>query len=512
MVNKKGVVTFKDFTGGLNLSMERQDLRLNESPDCLDVDFDKRGGFITRKGYQNVTTSADPSYLIGSFSFGTDLLYGISTAGRLWTWDGSTATHVATQLTDSAAFVKAVPWTSKLYFANASVGGTYVMKYWNGAAWTTLTNTANNNYSAPTGGNAPLARLITDHAGFMWWGDTTEAGTRYRSRIRFSHYLQPEDFAAADYFDIDPDDQTDQITALVPFKNMLMVFKKRSVWGVYGTSRTDFVVERLSATAGVWTQESACVSADKCYWWSPDGDMFTYDGQTVKSIGARLRQLVEEGELTAGADHIACWAEGHLYLSLVKSDASRVTFMFDPTIGREGCWTKYSFKFTSMVWWRKVAGTTGIMMTLSGKNGVFDFNWPGQEQDYDGTTTTPIAAYYTTAWYSADDPALIKRFRRMFLTAACKDAAQMNVGVYYDFDEATVRRTLTAQLAASTGGMVWGDAWGGSWNGVEPVYLFDRLSSAGRCHAIKFKFYVTSHASRWWVDSFALPYYEKVYR
>lgn len=514
MANKKAVVTFRDFTGGLNLSTARQDLRLNESPDCLDVDFDKRGGFIARRGIKNMSADAlmNGGYLIGSYSFGTDLLYGMSNVGRLWTWDGAAAIHVATQLTDTTALVKAVPWTSKLYFANASVAGTFVMKYYTGAAWVTLGNTANNNYSAPVGGMAPLARLITDHAGFLWWGDTTETAVRYRSRIRFSHYLQPEDFAAADYFDIDPDDQTDQITALVPFKNMLLVFKKRSVWGVYGTSRTDFVVERLSAQAGAWTQESVCVGTDTCYWWSPDGDMFAYDGQSVRSIGEKLSQLIDDGELTAGANHLACWAEGRLYLSLVKADSTCATYVYDPMIGRGGCWTKYSFKFTSAVWWRKVAGTNGIMFTLTSKNGIYDFNVTGQEQDYDGVTTTPIAAYYTTAWYAADDPALLKRFRRMFLTAACKDSATMNIDVYYDFDENTVRRTLTAPLAAVVGGMIWGDVWGGSWNGVEPVYIFDRLSSAGRCHAIKFKFYVTNHASKWWVDSFALPFYEKAYR
>jgi len=63
----------------------------------------------------------------------------------------------------------------------------------------------------------------------MWWADTVEGGTRFRSRVRFSHPLQPRDFADADFFDIDPDDQSDQITALVPFKDHLLVFKRRSV-------------------------------------------------------------------------------------------------------------------------------------------------------------------------------------------------------------------------------------------------------------------------------------------
>lgn len=515
--SKKSVVTFKDFTGGLNLSAQRQDLLLNESPDCLDVDFDKRGGFTLRRGVRNVVLDANMTggYLLGSFSFGTDLLAGVSNVGRLWTWDGATATHVATAITSNVTTesVRAIPWTNKLYFANCYNGGsTLVMRYWNGAAFTTLGNTANNNYTAPVGGQAPLSRLITDHAGFMWWADTVEGGTRFRSRIRFSHYLQPEDWAQADFYDIDPDDQTDQITALVPFKNMLLVFKRRSVWGVYGTTRDDFVVERVSAAAGVWTQEGVTVNQGVAFWWSPDGNVYSFDGSQTVAIGDRLSQLLFDGVVLPGADHRLCWAENRLYLSLVKPDTTRLTFVYDPEVGKRGAWTKYSVSVSSMVWWRRVSGVNGIMMTLSGKSGVYDFNIAAQEQDFDGTTSTSIAGYYITAWYSADDPALLKRFRRMHLTCACKDDAQMNIQVFYDFNENTVGRTLTVQMQAVAGGMLWNQNWGGIWGGIEPVYVFDRLTSAGRGHAIKFKFFVTNHATKWWVDSFALPYYEKGYR
>ena len=60
--------------------------------------------------------------------------------------------------------------------------------------------------------------------------------------------------------------------------------------------------------------------------------------------------------------------------------------------------------------------------------------------------------------------------------------------------------------------MVWGDDWGSIWAGNDPVYVFQRLGSMGRSHAIQLKFRVTDHASRWWVDSIAIPYLEKAYR
>lgn len=517
---------FNDFTGGLNTQVQRQNLALNETPDCLNVDFSKRGGLVLRRGYRNVTTDANMSttagYLVGQFSAGTDVVWGVSNVGRLWTWDGSAATHVATAITDSTAvsqdsspFVRGAAWGDKLYFANCRNATALVMRYWNGTAFTTLTNTANDNYTAPTSGNAPLARLIADHAGFMWWADTIESGTVYRSRLRFSHYLQPENWANADYFDIEPDDRTDRITALVPFKNVLLVFKQKAVFAVYGTSRDDFTVERIAASSGAVSQEAVSASAGVVYWWSADGNVFAYNGRGVLPIGNQVMiDLVRDGTIRPNADHRVCWAENRLYVSVVYPDGTtRYTYVYDPSVG-SGAWTKYDFGFTSMVWWRRASSANGIMFRIYNKAGIFDYNVASQQGDYDGTNTVTPSGYYRTSWFSASDTALLKRWKRLRVTASVGDAATLNADVFYDFDESTVRKTLQAAVDPSTGTMLWGSGtWGTSlWAGVNVVFGFERLPAAGRSHAVQFKFYFTNHVSPWTVDSFTLPYLEKGYR
>lgn len=511
------VAFFSNFTPGLNNNNSRQNLLDGETPDCLDVVFNARGGFATRRGYRTTTTSTilNGAQIGGQFSAGTEVLWGIDATGGLWTWSGSTLTDVATTSpVDSGFNVRGVSWDDRLYFANWSSSGTFLMRFWNGSAFTTLTNTANDNYTSPTAANAPLARLIAKHAGHMWWADTVESGTRYRSRLRFSHPLQPRDFAAADYFDIDPDDQSNQITALVPFKDHLLVFKQRGVYAVYGYDASTFQVERISTRAGAFSQEQVSANSGVCYWWSTDGNVYAYNGRGVVPIGERIVGVVYDGTVQAGhADHRVLWGENRLWVVLKTTAGGRVTFMYDPSVGQDGAWTQFSYTPTSMFWWVKGDGTSQIMFLKPSVGRLYDLGSATQEQDDDGGTLTPVAAYYRTAWFTAKDTALKKRWRRPTVTVAANDDCVLNVDVFHDFNESGANRTLTLPVTQATGGMVWGDNWGAeSWAGDDPVYEFDRLSSPGRSNAIQFKFYMTNHTSRWWIDSYALPFYEKAYR
>lgn len=509
---------FNDFTGGLNNSDSRQNLLPNETPDCQDVVFSNRGGFRTRNGYKSILTQAalDDGYIGGQFSAGTDVLWGITNAGGLWTWNGATYTAVSTtNPVDAGTVVRSAVWGDKLYFANWVSSGTFYMRYWNGSAFTALTNTANDNYTAPTGGNAPLARLIANHSGHMWWADTTESSVRYRSRLRFSHPLQPEDFAADDYFDIEPSDQSDRITALYSFQDTLLVFKRRAVFAVYGYDRESFVVEKLSGVAGVSCQDVIAANAGVVYWWSIDGNVYAFNGRGIVPIGDRIRGIVDDGVVVVGClTNRLFWADNQLWVSLNKTDNTRVMFVYDPSVGRNGAWTRYSFAPTSGFWWKPSAAATQIVFTLENQGYLFEYGDLAQEFDEIGTTDQVIPAYYKMAWYSALDTGLKKRWARPTVTAASNGSGILVTDVFHDFEESLPERTLSVQLAAlQYGGMVWGDDWGDDWSGTGQVaYSFDKLPSLGRSNAIQLEFRVTGSLNSWWVDSVAIPYLEKAYR
>lgn len=519
MQQQFGVVFYSDFTGGLNNRQSRQDLALNESPDCLDVVFNARGGFAQRRGFRTTTTQSVLSggYIGGQFSAGTEVLWGIDNVGKLWTWNGSTFTSVTTTSpADASRTVNGVAWGSKLYFANWLNTGVLLMRYWNGTAFTTLTNTANNNYTAPTGGNAPLARIVCDHQGHMFWADTVESSVRYRSRVRWSHPLQPEDFAAADYFDIDPDDETDQITALVPFKDSLLVFKRRAVYAIYGYDKDSFTVQRLATGAGVASLQCVSANAGVCYWWSVDGNVYAYNGRGIVPLGDRITNVVIDGTVVQGSElNRVAWIDNQLFVSLVKNAGGRVLFMYDPQVGKDGAWTKWSFEPTSMFWWRSATTINGMYMTLESKGGLFDMGNVVQAQDDVLGVTSSIAAYYRTAWFTEKDAGLRKKWRRPHITVACGDVATLNIDVYHDFIESNAVKQLTLPIVTTgSGNMVWDSSnWdAATWQGTDPSYEFQRIPSLGKSHAIQLKFTMTNHSTKWWIDSVTLPYYIKSYR
>ena len=352
MPSYEDVLFLNDFTGGLNLTVQQQNIAPNETPACINVDFGARGGITLRTGWRRQVTDADlnGAQIVGPYTGGTttENLYIIDNDGKLCYTTGAVDdfTTTATTVTDDlTATVRMAVYAGNAYLSNSRSAGVIVMKKLvHPATVTNLTNTANNNYAAPTSGNAPLARLIANHMGYMWWADTVEAGTRYRYRVRFSHFLQPENFADADYFDIDANSD-DEITALVPFGAALLVFKRRSVFAINGSSRDDFVPERITGVSGATTQEAISYNAGVCYWWSSDGNVFAYNGRGVIPLGERIRGAVFLNYVdAANADARVCWAGGRLYVSLVASSGtSRFLYVYDPSVGKNGAWTQYDF-------------------------------------------------------------------------------------------------------------------------------------------------------------------------
>lgn len=529
---RKKVQYFSDFTGGLNWQNEQQDLALNESPDMLDVDIQPHGGFVVRNGVTHAATSGfldvdaygtpDGAYILGQVSLGTEYLLGVSYDGSMWKWDGATFSNISTtpQFTDSTAeFMRMATYNNKVYLVNCWESGVLKSKRLTGATLgvvTTLTNTFNNDYTAPDSGDVPLSRVIANHQGHMFVADTTESGTRYRHRVRWSHPLQPEDWASADYFDIDNYDSTDQIVALQPFRDRLLVFKRRSVYAIFGYDRDSFVVERIAGAAGTTGQEAVAVSEQNVFWWSPDGNVYAYNGSQVAQIGDNISLIHKNNRMTASGLANLCWADDRLWVAL-RSSATAASWLlvFDPRLGKKGAWTEYSYAATSMAFYKSTSGVNTLYGLIAGNSVLYKFNVPTQEQDEfsDGVLTPISGAYFKTAWFSGGDTALKKNFKRLHMTAASNTAGDLLADVFVDFSR-SANRTLTMPFDITGANMVWGTGlWGTDmWGGEDSAYEFDRLQSAGRGHSIQLKFRFPTSTGRWWVDSFTLPYVEKFYR
>jgi hypothetical protein len=401
-------------------------------------------------------------------------------------------------------------------------GSALIVRSWDGTTLSNMGTTFNDEYTTPGTGNVPAARLIAVHQSYVWVADTLESATRYGTRVRFSHFNNAENWATDDYFDIDPYDSDDHITALVPFQNMLLVFKHRSVHAVYGYDRDTFVVERLVDNAGCATQEAISASAGVCYWVSHDGNVYAFNGKGVVPIGSRIASIFQRDLLTPGASHLALWTGEGLHVVLLLSDGSRRWFYYAPGVGSSGAWTEFMYGAAelrphSMVWWRKPTGAVEVLLTDSTQTRPLLFDDPdGVYDSLEESTTTRINGWWVSHWMDGKKPMLRKRFRRGRLVAASGGSTALRVEVYRDYDENTVHKAFTVPIVSvADSGTQWGDDWGDIvWASDNETYSFERLSSSGACYAIAYRICPCPSAAPdvWWVDSLTVPFKTKQFK
>ncbi len=516
---QSSVLFMRDFTGGLNNSSPAQQLRINETPDCMDVAFDADGGFTVREGLAVAAVMAVSLRAVGAFSvLANDYALFQGSDGALYNAQlGSGATSISAGLTDDFnEQVRLGLYGGNAYFANTRSAGAINMKKWNGvlpATVTTLTNTFNSNYLAPTGGNMPKAKHVAAHQGFMWVANTVESSVANTARVRFSHPLKPEDWHPDDYIDIDPSDPYDEITAIVPFGGTLMVFKRRAVYAIYGTDSTNFVMEQVGGAVGAVSREAIAVGITRMYWWSTDGNMMQWDGRELTAIGQRITGPVKSGLIAPGADVKVVWHNDDVvHCHIPTTSGGFYHYVFFANIGRGGCWTRYGWSFTSAVYGRRKNGETYCYFTTGSPSKVVfeSSSFSGYDQTDTSGGTAPIRGYWISPWLSAGETATMKRWRRARITAFAEAPCTLQFNVYHDFDETSTRRQFDlAMAAAESGGGVWGQNWGSMiWaaDTSRRIRTFAKLPVMGKAHAVSFKISCPDNTSSWAVDSVALPY------
>jgi hypothetical protein len=511
MAASREVEQWDNFSGGLNLTTQTQSLRPSESPDALNMDFGLRGGFMLRGGFQTQATDAllEDAKIMGVANLATSSVLIQSSAGDLLEWDGTTLSDTGFNVTDTTDRVRMACYNDKAYLANGRSGGSVIVQSWDGTSKVTLGNAWNNDYTTPTTGNMPKARHVALHNGFLWVAHTNEGGTDYPARVRFSHEQNVESWAEADYFEVGAPGVDDPITTLLAFNDSLLIFKKSSVWAVYGYDRDTFVLERISNASGICTCGAMTTNAGVAYWYSTDGQLMAWNGQSITSLSKSIDWWSEEGKIQHGGAHRLMWSDGRLWLSLEAGqfeDVDRWLFIWDPAAK---AFTRYDREVSELVHWSKLGEDGDPLFLEVGSTHLFRYD-RSYEYDIVGTTDVQIYGYYRTAWMTAGETATRKRWKRPRVTAAANAAATVQVDVYMDFNDTLPTRSGTFEILVPSDATLWGDDWGSDWYvKADDYYRFARLSSAGTGYSVSFKFSSTNNVGRWWCDSIAVPFRRK---
>ncbi len=462
----------RDFTGGLNLVADTFRLAENESPDLLNVDLDRRGGFQVRRGvapFSNTTLPAAPDAIWTYNASGT--VYTVVQVGNtIKQGTGTTWTDVGVSLGSATQDVCAVTFNNTNYWAR---GNADVVK-WDGASATPM-GTAFNNTIVATSGNVPRAEHMAVHSGYLWVAGTWESGTHYPNRIRWSwantFNNSGENWRSDDYIDIDDGKDSDAITAIIPFGDKLVVFKRDSVYAVYGYSGESFSVVNISNTVGAVSHQAAIATPAGLFFFDHQTGLNVYDGSRVTWTFEQIWPAMRDGSIPLSmVDNVDLgWVENRLWVSVPWVDfpliPRGVTFVFDPRIKTGGSWTKYSLQAGPFAPGHR---NEDYLSYLHGTNLIFRLDVQGQFYDNlgVGSAVTPINAYYRTRWVDLDQPAIKKRWRRTEAVLQVDQSYDLPVVSYSNYDPTvTVKNFLfrADESGTSTGVDVWDDPtakWG----------------------------------------------------
>ena len=346
------VLPVSDFRGGLNLNADAFQLGGSQSPHMLNVNPDHRGGFTLRGAIEPINTTSlpySPHSLASYFkSDGTSqILAGVLT--KTWYSTGENFTPM-TKVWTVSDHQEMITFNDTAYIQN----GTDAPISWSGSSVGTLTQTFNDDITAPDGGDMPIAKHMAVWQGYVWVANTVESATSYKSRLRFSHPNRAEDWQTLDYIDVDTGHDGDEITALQPLGDMLLVFKRRSVHMIRGFDADSFGVYPL--TQGVGAIPGAVAASESSVFWFnwPDG-LFEYDGHQITWRYDSLKPSIVDGsvpdtyqnKIKVGFLNRKVWVS----VPWESSTDNARTFVYDPSLGKGGGWTAYDVGLGSMLEW-----------------------------------------------------------------------------------------------------------------------------------------------------------------
>ena len=533
MAGRLQVERTDDFTGGLNLRADAFQLGGNESPDLLNVDIDPRGGFSMRRGIQRWNTAA-----VGAIGA------GLFTPKRLWVWENPTPqvlvaanskifyatagtftdTTITTTAAHGASFAAWSGATSAVYIAS---GTGSVGNKWSGSAKTALTASGaaqwQTSFASPTGVHMPKADHCATHQSRMWVASTSEDGTAFPDRIRWSHPLFPESWRQEDYIDI-PEGGSG-ITALVSFGETLLVFKKRSVHAIYGFDNDTWSKVQLTGKLGTVSPQTVAVTEGMVYFFCwPDG-LFGFDGQGFHDLFMSMRPMIQSGQITdasIGNAHVSV-LNRRVWVSLpaVSTTTANFSLVLDPSLGNGGSWVKFQLA-------GGVAGVAaGADFTLASGQRlslachptepyVLQVDVDGSVQDNQTGTLANFTSYYVTRWQDAGGISNLKMWRRPdLIVKQVATATSLTVQGFQDWDSGSVKRLATVVVPSVGAAGFWRltgvevDAYPGwgqmTWGAAESGSGYAHSGNLGLARSVQLKISGAGGAA-WGVDSISYKF------
>lgn len=167
-----------------------------------------------------------------------------------------------------------------------------------------------------------------------------------KNRVSFCYFDTYLGYAVYDYWPstyfIDvPVDDNDQITALKPFRDALIIFCKRSVWALLGEGPTmaDYQLIKINVQKGCISPDSVQVVGNNLFYLGEDAvySLFSTDKAYVsaKEVSTNIGPILKGIGTADKSKAVAAYFDNRYYLSF----PSGLTIVFDSTLE---CWMTFT--------------------------------------------------------------------------------------------------------------------------------------------------------------------------
>ena len=492
------VFAVEDFTGGLNLRADVFNIGKNETPDLLNVDIDPRGGVQQRAGTEYMNDTAVGGFADGAFAphrlfhwrrANQQLMLAANDKVFYGTENNFTDTGIVTTQQYGAEFAEWIGSDDYLYVSCGA--GTNSVK-WDDTLVTSLTPSGSGAWQddllSPSGTHMPTADHVATHIDRLWVASTQEDSVDYPDRVRWSHPLFPESWRENDYIDVVGGGVG--IRALIPFSNHILVFKDRAVFAIHGYNENTFQLVPLTQELGTYSSQTVAASEQAVYFFSwPDG-LFRYNGSSIEDVFTQLRPMIDRNEINRNAldaVHVN-WVGRRIFLSLpvgtspddfenyddtdssgsvyddylLKYDGyerppiSTASFVYDPSVGKNGAWTRYrhadGYGMVCGTDYTTPSGVSSGYFCSPYEARVLRFN-SELHTDPVNAVATNFNGYYTMGWQDLGQPQARKFWRSPeFIVSRVSSSYTLDVDVFHDWNTFNYDRTFTVPFVANTEG------------------------------------------------------------
>lgn len=235
--------------------------------DCDNVIFTPAGALTKRPGYEQLSSTRVNSAAITKIFQWTDVDNGqhsfaftCASATTAPTSAVSAAVYLVDTTGTEAAYIKltlpanGVNWKPTLLdgISCASWEGSAIFTHSGNSKYMMAYNTGTSAVAVSGGTGTPSgAKVVCAWGNFLFAGNVLVDGVRNGSRLMWTYPGDVDNWPAAYYIDLDPDDG-DEIRSIVNFKNNIYVFKRYKMWAIHWVGGVSlFQEERIAQDVGM---------------------------------------------------------------------------------------------------------------------------------------------------------------------------------------------------------------------------------------------------------------------